>query len=126
MDLETQQALEKAGGWSVGVVRLGGIEPPFHTLSARGPYLKMQECAAVQSTEFQASWNRRRGDVRIPGENQQASAKAGKARHRGTLSNYLRRLVRSTSFPCVLRSGTLPEDARVCGSAEHRILSKLE
>ncbi|KAJ5405740.1 hypothetical protein N7465_007024 [Penicillium sp. CMV-2018d] len=62
MDLETQQASAKAGGWSVGVVRLGGIEPPFHTLSARGPYLKMQECAAVQSTEFQASWNRRHGD----------------------------------------------------------------
>ncbi|KUM64152.1 hypothetical protein ACN42_g2933 [Penicillium freii] len=177
------------------------VRPPFHVLSARGPYLKMQECAVmlcygdmceclvktitvsfageipsqnlsnysrrldaptptsflivsagrshlkmlccmlerpVHGTEFQASWNRRlRGGVGIPGKNQQASAKAGKARHRRTLSNYLRRLelVHSTSFPCVLRSGTLPEDARVCGhvvlyvgriSAEHEISSELE
>ncbi|KAJ5603367.1 hypothetical protein N7537_006323 [Penicillium hordei] len=41
MDLETQQASAKAGGWSVGVVCLGCIEPPFYVLSARGPYLKI-------------------------------------------------------------------------------------
>ena len=67
------------------------------------------EMKSVQRTGFQPSWNRRRGYARIPGKNQQASAKAGKAHHRRTLSNYLRRLV----WGRVVHSGCIQPPFRV-------------
>ncbi|KAJ5867847.1 hypothetical protein N7534_002400 [Penicillium rubens] len=118
MDLETQQASAKAGGWGVEVVRLGYIQPPFHVLSAQGPYLKMQEwqslclvcwrdrCGAQSGKQARLDGT----DVLMSGKNQQASAKAGEIPSQN-LSNYLWRvtLVRSTSSPCIVRSGTSPK-----------------